>query len=377
MNTAAALEATDHKVGLKTALKRLKSQKSVSKSIVESSRSFDANEVLMEGWMKKHKVRKSADTRWCVLTQTELKYFKRKSDKTPKKTIDLGVAMIKHSNLEEFSFEVHSPLLLDTKDNPQGRMYFACKDEATLQKWLSALRVSDAMTEMVHAIAGKVENKTYVNLEARRVLVRKPNNLGQTPLHLLAKHEPRKFDEADGKKQPAGKEARRRVSTAHIIQRQDTKSVEQPSARIVTVASYLIECGSDVNGKDKDGNTPVKFAVQSKHLELASALVKVGADVTIKGNDGVGAIDLLSTTDVESVCSVAKVNLSDLPPLREAPPKVAGCTYLSLSPARLDFLELECEQVYLKTTVYARSKVGGVSVAEEAQVIPVVLGIQV
>lgn len=129
----------------------------------------------------------------------------------------------------------------------------------------------------------------------------------------------------------------------------------------------------DIDATDADGNTALRFAVSNKNLELASALVKKGADVTLKGSDGQSALDLLNKDEVEEIASVGNLAISgDLPPLKPAPDKVAGCTYYSLRVGKLSLMDLDDEdeqEPYLKLTVYtpASSKP---EVAEEAQAIP-------
>jgi myosin-5 len=371
VNAAAMLDAKDHKVGLKKALRRLRTKTSGAVELSERS-----DEVLMSGWLQKHKVGKKMDTRWCVLTRHELKYYKRKSDKIPTKTLSLEVAMVKHSVAADHTFEFLSPFLLDSKKNPHGRMDFTAESEVVLQKWLAALRVSDAMTEMlVQTATGAAVEKSYVSNSALRTFVRQLNNMGQTPLHVLASTKKSKFATIDSQgRLPSGSGARKRLSTAHYI-RQETRLgglTLSDIVRVVGVAAYLIEAGVDIDTKDKDGNTALRFAVVNKNLELATALVKKGADLSAKGADGQSALDLLNSTDVEELASVGNLAISgDLPPLKAAPPKVAGCSYLSFKVGKLCLMDLEDEEnTYLKFTVHVRDPSGNCEVAEEPAAIP-------
>jgi ankyrin repeat protein len=349
VNTAAMNDAVDHKVGLKTALRKMKSFKSERS---KSTRSVAESEVLIEGWLRKHKVGKSNDTRWTVLYRDRLEYFKRKSDKKPKQSIGLEVTMIKHAikgqtlKGEDFGFEVHSPLLLDAKRNPHGRMYFSCESEVELQKWLSALRISDAMTEQLMNTT-KGSEKDIVNLDARSVFVKATNNMGQTPLHVLALHDKTKWS-VDQTRLPTGTVARRTLTvTQNSLKRMESKANLQSSARIVQVASWLCESGCDFDAVDNDGNTAAKFSVQSKHIELAAALAKKGANIGIKGNDGQAAIDLLQGEDVEEVCNIGRIGMAELPKLLGPPQKVPGGTYLSFQFEKLSHLDLECDNPYV------------------------------
>ena len=375
VNTAALLDVKDHKVGLKKALRRLKSQKSdVGGEEGVASSSSQEDEVLVEGWLKKHKVGKSTDTRWCTLSRTELKYYKRKSDKKPAQNISLEVAMVKYCMTEKHTFEIHSPLLLDAKRNPHGRMYFVCETEVVLQKWLAALRISDAMTEMLITTASNnpASKKDIVNLEARKAFVGQKNGQGQTALHVLAKADTTKWRQSDSEgKVPAGAGARRRLSTAHVLKRQQTTFGGASSVvRVADVATFLVESGCNVDSTDVDGNTAVRLAVENKHDDLVFALVKKGADIDIKGSDDRSAKDCMSTAALDTVADIGGMSIEDLPKLKGPPAKVAGGTYLSFLFEKLSTMDLsdECDP-YVKITVYVKTARGETEVAEEPQAV--------
>ena len=371
VNAAALLDVKDHKVGLKKALRRLKSQKS---DIADDGASVKEEEILAEGWLKKHKVGKSSDTRWCTLSRTELKYFKRKSNKVPAQTISLEVAMVKHCMTEKHTFEIHSPLLLDAKRNPHGRMYFTCDTEVVLQKWLAALRISDAMTEMLITTASNTATtkKEIVNLEARKAFVGQKNGQGQTALHVLAKADKTKWRQSDNEgKIPAGSVAQRRLSTAHVLKRQETTfGGANSTVRVADVATFLLESGCIINSVDVDGNTAVRFAVENQLDDLAMALIKKGADVKIKGDDGRSAMDCMGTEVLDAIVDISEVSVEELPELKGAPAKVAGGTYLSLRFEKLSIVDLPdgCDP-YVKITVKVKNDKGGFEVAEEPQAI--------
>jgi len=175
---------------------------------------------------------------------------------------------------------------------------------------------------------------------------------------MLALHVSRAYKESDEARMPAGASARFRASTAHIITRQDTTVKIQPSSRIVTVAAFLLEAGVDPNVQDVDGMTASRFAVETKHLDLAAVLVRKGVDISKKAKDGKSALDLLeNAADMELVCSMGRVGLSELPKLLPKPIKVSGCTYLSFSFEKLSAKDLGLdEDPYLKISVYARAQ---------------------
>lgn len=53
------------------------------------------------------------------------------------------------------------------------------------------------------------------------------------------------------------------------------------------MASYLLECGADINFQDNNGNTPLILAVKKKDLDLVTFVVMRGADVNLANNEGI------------------------------------------------------------------------------------------
>ena len=52
------------------------------------------------------------------------------------------------------------------------------------------------------------------------------------------------------------------------------------------VAKVLIAAGADLNAKDKDGNTPLRWAALHDHGDVAKMLIDAGADINAKANNG-------------------------------------------------------------------------------------------
>jgi len=67
----------------------------------------------------------------------------------------------------------------------------------------------------------------------------------------------------------------------------------------VPVVNYLIEAGANANTQDLGGSVPLRYAVLTRHgvislasREIARALVKAGADVSILNKDGESPLSL-------------------------------------------------------------------------------------
>jgi ankyrin repeat protein len=54
----------------------------------------------------------------------------------------------------------------------------------------------------------------------------------------------------------------------------------------IEITRELIECGADVNAKDKDDWTPLRYAVDAKNTEMCQLLVNAGADTKVIAQDG-------------------------------------------------------------------------------------------
>ena len=56
--------------------------------------------------------------------------------------------------------------------------------------------------------------------------------------------------------------------------------------RAADVAAYLHEHGDQVNFADEDGFTPLHFAAQQQHAEVAAMLIDAGADLNARNRFG-------------------------------------------------------------------------------------------
>ena len=51
-----------------------------------------------------------------------------------------------------------------------------------------------------------------------------------------------------------------------------------------SVAEHLIQCGVEVNSKDKDGNMPIHYACENGHLDTVELLIRKCSDLTTNNN---------------------------------------------------------------------------------------------
>jgi len=53
----------------------------------------------------------------------------------------------------------------------------------------------------------------------------------------------------------------------------------------------LLEHGANLNVQDNDGRTPLHYAVENCHVDVARVLFDHGADPTIRDNEGMTPLD--------------------------------------------------------------------------------------
>lgn len=312
--------------------------------------------VINEGMLKKRKEWRGWDRRWVVLRKDLLQYFKKRGDTIPIREISMKQCMIKKST-EKFSFELHSPLLLDRK-NKEGRMYFSAESEQELQKWLLALRRCDGQTQELRE--KRTTARSYLDLDKRTDLCKLTNKRGETALHMVCS--------GASPGSLSVEIALWLAENGETMEAATYEAVFRGSIRL-NFADTLFAGSSWLNQLNIDGNSALHLAVSNGYVDLAAALVRKGADMSLKNSQGQTPLDLISSTrDVERICMVGNIGASSRRPLLGPPKgKVRGCTYLTMLVEKVTLQGargFDCP--FVRISVYNRDR----QLVEEAQEVP-------
>jgi myosin-5 len=251
---------------------------------------------LMAGYLKKRRETDRWNKRWCVLTETCLHYYHKKTDAAPSKTIRLQTAMLKKSLNVEYAFEIHAPELLDAR-NKEGRLYFQADNEQSLQSWMVPLHMVVGFYQFRND--KRTRPMEYLDINGRRELVQLANHKGETALHLAAQaHNER----STGRRTPA--------AAMHVI-------------------SWLIENGADPNQLDGKGRTPLFAAVDSGSLDVAGLMVRCGGDPQIVDDEGISPLDLAGPEEEVEKLTIKHFHPTERSPMLPTPEKLFGFTYLA------------------------------------------------
>lgn len=71
------------------------------------------------------------------------------------------------------------------------------------------------------------------------------------------------------------------------------KLVKTPATVNVIAFDRLVNTGLDINAKDKQGHSPLYYAVMNKHYDYVNLLLSKGADIHVKDNNGKGLLDVI------------------------------------------------------------------------------------
>ena len=66
--------------------------------------------------------------------------------------------------------------------------------------------------------------------------------------------------------------------------------------------NVLLDKGARIEARDKEGLTPLCFAVASEQTNVVGALVSAGADVNTQNNDGISVLNLASYKGCMEFC---------------------------------------------------------------------------
>ncbi len=69
----------------------------------------------------------------------------------------------------------------------------------------------------------------------------------------------------------------------------------------VAIAEALLDCGANLEARDRAGETPLRRAVNCNKLDVASLLVALGADVQSRGSKGLTPVGAARTTAMKQV----------------------------------------------------------------------------
>ncbi|KAG5193023.1 P-loop containing nucleoside triphosphate hydrolase protein [Tribonema minus] len=286
---------------------------------------------VMAGYLNKRCSTDRWIRRWCVLTETHLMYFHKKTDLEPSKAIRLDSAMLKKSEHVDFAFELHTPDLLDKK-NREGRLYFQAETEGSLQTWMVPLRMVVGLYQFRHD--KRREPMEFLDLAGRRALVRVTNRAGETPLHLAA----RAREPEAAAARPGGPVAVQQVRqlAAHtccqLPAREPAAAARSNGPGIVQqVAAWLVENGADPNAQDRRGATALHDAAEHCNAAAAAVLAWKGGDLSLaRPADGKSVVDIVKGERELALLMQKHFHPTERAPLLAPPEKLFGFTYLSL-----------------------------------------------
>eukprot|EP00968_Pinguiococcus_pyrenoidosus_P012434 scaffold1088_cov247-Pinguiococcus_pyrenoidosus.AAC.25 len=251
--------------------------------------------IMKQGWLKKRRETDRWQKRWCVLTNTELKYYHRVASKKPSKVVDLTGAIVKKSEQQPFTFEIHSPLLLDRR-NREGRIYFKASSEIELQAWLAPLRV------VLASCGGSIQQREmfYIDAELRKKILSVKDGAGRSLLHRAAD-----------------------------VMKPSQEASEVFNSRLVQLACWLVENGCNPDQADQRGCAPLHIATSACNLEFAAGLVFKGCDLEPEDDRGHKPLELLPQDKLGRIMTRG-LNKTKRDALKPRPVNIPDLTYVSV-----------------------------------------------
>ncbi|RHY35522.1 hypothetical protein DYB32_000028 [Aphanomyces invadans] len=269
---------------------------------LKTERTSHADVTVLAGTLRKRREASSWMTRYVVLKTCnqvpELHYYHSKHHVGGKsdKALDLRRALFKKSDDVAYSFEIHSPELLqgcvhlltmvsrdqvadgtacECSRNREGRLYFQAASEMELQTWLASLRdtVPSSLETRLFAMQRAPNSIQYVDRANQAEWVNAPNARGETMLHLAAHATNDNVGTANRDK--AAREFTKTDEPAPAAS--DTSAIKADEVHAIKTCLWLLEHGADLNAQTRSKQTPLKLAIQRKFHALAKHLLDRGA----------------------------------------------------------------------------------------------------
>ena len=242
--------------------------------LVKLGKILNREKAIVQGYLKKRKLNTRFKKRWFVLNQGVLSYYSREKDVEPRGIIDLEGAMLKRSKESKFTFEIHTPALLDARRNKEGRMYLQAKSEGEVQAWINAIAALPRVNWAGRSgwQRGVPKDLKIISWSAMSEGLNVVDSNGRRPLHYVA--------------------------------------LGTPSTAATKLCAWLLECGADDNAVDNEGNTALHFAAMNGNRDVIKLLVRRGSPTAMStSNDhGKTPFQVAQSTDVARLLIV-----SDLP----------------------------------------------------------------
>jgi ankyrin repeat protein len=185
------------------------------------------------------------------------------------------------------SMLVEDPALLYARDaKGQSAFLLAClAQKAAAAEFL----LSQGLVLDIHeAVAAGKEERAKELLAIAPGLIHLPNAFGDTPMHLAALCEQTGMiaQIAWGPRFDAANPKRGSLTPAHLA------VLASDPGKALSMAQSIFGNWINPNLKADDGNTPLHFAAQMGHEEVAKLLVRKGADTAAKNSAGKTALDV-------------------------------------------------------------------------------------
>ena len=246
--------------------------------LVKLGKILNREKAIVQGYLKKRKLNTRFKKRWFVLNMGVLSYYSREKDTEPRGIIDLEGAMLKRSKESKYTFEIHTPALLDAKRNKEGRMYLQAKSDSEVQTWINAIAALPRVNWAGRSgwQRGLPKNVRVVSWTALAESVNVANGKGMRPLHFLAKG--------------------------------------VPSDASIRLCAWLLESGADDKAVDNTGMTALHYAAETGNKGIVKLLVQRGKPEVLdtRNIDGKTPVQIASSNSIARLLVVSSLGSSPL-----------------------------------------------------------------